>query len=73
MTPDDDPLLRAIANLQTSEPNPIWDARVRARCRAQLSVARNRSPSLLEFAMIVILCLYLSALLGQTAHLRGFV
>ena len=73
MTPDNDPLLRAIGNPQASEPNPIRDASILARCRAKLFVARDRSASLPEVAMIFIPCLYLSTLLRQTAYLCGFV
>ena len=81
MTQDDDRLLEALAGLRTITPHSGWEKRVRARCHSEIAVRAARQVrtdnrmvrrlSLVEVAVLVALCVYLSALLQQAARLGG--
>jgi len=81
MTQDDDRLLEAVAGLRTITPHSGWEKRVRARCHSEIAARAARQVrtdnrmvrrlSLVEVAVLVALCVYLSALLQQAARLGG--
>jgi len=81
MTQDDDRLLDAVADLRTFTPHSEWEKRVRARCHSEMAARAARQMrtdkhmvrrlSVVDVAALVALCVYLSALLQDSARLGG--
>jgi len=77
MSPDDDPLLRALESLPPIAADAAWESRVRVRCHSALSrrhtlrrwAGRNLSRGILAVPGVVGLALYLVMVLAEAVRL----
>lgn len=78
MSPDDDPLFKALASLPPIEPDAEWESRVRVRCHSAISrratlrqrVERNLSNAVLAaISGAAVLCVYLAVMLAEVVRL----
>ena len=82
MTQDDDPFLRALADLPPIAPDVEWEGRVRMRCHSAISGRASRraqaggdpfSAKFIKLAAVAVLCVYWAAVLVEAARLRGSI
>jgi hypothetical protein len=79
VTPADDQLLRAVANLRPMMPDQKWEERVRVLCHLEIArrasgakLSGRRGPlRLIDAVAVALLCAYLSVLLREAARLGG--
>ena len=80
MTKDDDPLLRALAELPPITPDIEREAHVRARCHSAVSMRAARrardgrnvfAARFVSLAAAAVLCVYWAAVLIEAARLGG--